>query len=286
MSTGLNLSSYSAVKQAAFVRMTIPNYGILRFSSHDVPFSITESDNVAYTYSPLGILLGISEFNNELTPSGSDVTISMSAIEQAFVASMMDYKLKGSSVTIYRVFFDANTGVKLNITGNPSLRFQGIIANYSFNDEFNQFSEVATTTVSVSCSSLVKVLEQKIVGQRTNDYERKYNFPGYICTATIPGGTGFSFRITTTTTNGAIESIDDIEPGTGYTNGTYTNQSFTTNTGFGTGGKITVVVTANKVSSVTVTTPGTSYRGDDAGFARVATIANSNFDFGKPLAVA
>ena len=286
MSTGLNLSSYSAVKQAAFVRMTIPNYGILRFSSHDVPVSITESDNVAYTYSPLGILLGISEFNNELTPSGSDVTISMSAIDQAFVASMMDYKLKGSSVVIYRVFFDSATGVKLNITGNPSLRFQGIIANYSFNDEFNQFSEVATTTVSVSCSSIVKVLEQKIVGQRTNDYERKYNFPGYICTAAIPGGTGFKFRIATTTTNGAIASIDDIEPGTGYTNGTYTNQSITTNTGLGTGAKITVVVASGSVSSVTVTTPGTSYRGDDAGFARVATIANSNFDFGKPLAVA
>ena len=286
MSTGLNLTSYSAVKQAAFVRMTIPNYGILRFSSHDVAFSITESDNIAYSYLPMGILLGISEFNNELSPSGNDVTISMSAIDQAFVASMMDYKLKGSSVAIYRVFFDAATGVKLNITGNPSLRFQGIIANYSFNDEFNQFSEVATTTVSVSCSSLVKVLEQKIVGQRTNDYERKYNFPGYIGTAAIPGGTGFSFRIATTTTNGAIAGIDDIEPGSGYTNGTYTNQSFTTNTGLGTGGRITVVVTANKVASVSVTTAGTSYCGDDAGFARVATIANSNFDFGKPLAVA
>jgi hypothetical protein len=198
----------------------------------------------------------------------------------------MDYKLKGSSVIIYRVFFDSNTGVKLNITGNPSLRFQGIIANYSFNDEFNQFSESATTTVSVSCSSIVKVLEQKIVGQRTNDYERKYNFPGYYCTAAIPGGTGFSFRIATTTTNGAIATIDEIEPGTGYTNGTYTNQSITTDTGFGSGAKITVVVSSGAVSSVTVTTPGTSYRGDDAGFGRVATIANSNFDFGKPLAVA
>ena len=287
MSTGLNLSSYSAVKQAAFVRMVIPNYGILRFSSHDVPFSITESDNVAYSYLPMGILLGISEFNNELTPSGSDVTISMSAIDQAFVASMMDYKLKGSSVTIYRVFFDYYTGVKLNITGNPSLRFQGIIANYSFNDEFNQFSESATTTVSVSCSSIVKVLEQKIVGQRTNDSERKYNFPGFLCTAAITGGTGFSFRIATSTTGGAIATIDDIEPGTGYTNGTYTNLSVTTtDSTAATGAKITAVVTANKVASVTVTTPGTYYRGNDAAFGRVATIANSNFDFGKPLAVA
>jgi len=286
MSTSLNLSAYSAVKQAAFVRMVIPNYGVLRFSSHEVPFSITESDGTAYSYLPLGILLGISEFNNELSPSGSDVTISMSAIEQTFVASMMDYKLKGSSVIIYRVFFNANTGVALNIAGNPSKRFQGIIANYSFNDEFNQFSNVSTTTVSVSCSSIVKVLEQKIVGQRTNDYERKYNFPGYYCSAIIPAGTGFSFRIATTTTNGAIATIAEIEPGSGYTNGTYTNLSITTNTGLGSTAKITVIVTGGAVSSVVITTPGINYRGDDAGFGRVATIANSNFDFGKPLAIA
>lgn len=286
MSGSLDLSSYSAVKQAAFVRMVIPNYGIIRFSSHDVPYSITESDNITYTYTPMGILLGISEFNNELSPSASDVTISLSAIDQSFVASMMDYKLKGSSVTIRRAFFNANTGVPLAIPGNPSVRFKGVIANYSFNDEFNQFSNVATTTVSVSCSSIVKVLEQKEVGQYTNDYERKYNFPGYYCTAAIPGGTGFSFRIATTTTNGAIATIDEIEPGSGYTNGTYTNQSITTDSGFGSGAKITVVVTDGAVSAVTVTTPGTLYRGDDAGFGRVAVIASSNFDFGKPLATA
>ena len=286
MSTSLDLSSYAAIKQAAFVRMVIPNYGIIRFSSHDVPYSITETDGITYSYTPMGILLGISEFNNELAPSGSDVTISLSAIDQSFVASMMDYKLKGSAVTIRRAFFNATTGVALNIAGNPSVRFKGVIANYSFNDEFNQFSNVATTTVSVSCSSIVKVLEQKQVGQLTNDYERKYNYPGFYCTATIPGGTGFSFRIATTTTNGAIVNVAEIEPGSGYTNGTYTNLSFTTDSGLGLGAKITVVVTANKVVSVVVTTPGTNYRGDDAGFGRVATIASSNFDFGKPLATA
>ena len=286
MSTSLNLTGYSAIKQAAFVRMVIPNYGIIRFSSHDVPFNIVETDNISYTYLPMGILLGISEFNNELSPSGSDVTISLSAIDQSFVASMMDYKLKGSAVTIRRAFFNATTGVALNTPGNPSVRFKGVIANYSFNDEFNQFSNTATTTVSVSCSSIVKVLEQKIVGQRTNDYERKYNFPGYVCTATIPGGTGFSFRIATTTTGGAIATLDDIYAGSGYTNGTYTNLSFTTNTGLGSGGRVTAVVTNGSVSSVVVTAPGTLYRGNDAGFGRVATIANSNFDFGKPLATA
>jgi hypothetical protein len=62
--------------------------------------------------------------------------------------------------------------------------------------------------------------------------------------------------------------------------------SVISNNGLGSGAKLTVVVSGNQVSSVTVTTPGTLYRGDDAGFARVATIVSSNFDFGKPLATA
>lgn len=177
MTTGLDLSSYKKIQQAAFVRMEVPTYGIIRFSNHNVPFDIVEQDSLTYTYTPMGILLGISEFNNELQPSNADVTISLSAIDQSFVAAMMDYALKGSRVTIRRVFFNADTGVALNITDNPSIRFKGIIANYSFNDEFNQFNNTSTTTVSVSCSSIVKVLEQKIVGQKTNDSDRKYFYP-------------------------------------------------------------------------------------------------------------
>lgn len=192
MTTSLNLSAYKRVQQGSFVRMEVPTYGIIRFSNHNVPFDIVEEDSVAYTYTPMGILLGISEFNNELQPSNADVTISLSAIDQAFVAAMMDYALKGSRVTIRRVFFNADTGVALNIAGNPSIRFKGVIANYSFNDEFNQFSNMSTTTVSVSCSSIVKILEQKIAGQRTSDADRKYFYPS---------DTGFSRVATIVTSN-------------------------------------------------------------------------------------
>ena len=282
MSSDLNLSSYSSIQQASFIRMEIPDYGILRISNHDLPFDIVEDDGQTYTYTPQGILLSVSEFNNELQPSKNDITISLAAIDQSFVAGMMGYALKGSRVTVRRVFFNAKTGIKLNIAGNPSVRFKGIIANYSFNDEYNQFSGATTTTVSVSCSSIVSVFESKIAGQRTNNNERKYNYPGSYLTANITGGSGFEFRVLTTTTNGAITSIGEIYAGSGYTNGTYTNIATSLVSGAGSGATITVVVTNNAVSSVTLVNAGTGYRGDDRGFDRVATIASTNFDFGKP----
>lgn len=173
MTTPLNLSAYDNIQQAVFIRMAVPTYGILRLSSHNVAFSIVEEDNVARNYSAFALLLSVSEFNNELQPSNSDVTISLGGNNPDFVKAMMDHSLKGGAVTIRRVFFNSNTGVALNIAGNPSIRFTGVIANYSFNDDFNQFSNTTTTTVSVTCSSIVKILEQKIAGQRTNDSERK-----------------------------------------------------------------------------------------------------------------
>ena len=176
MPSTLDLSSYTNIQQAAFVKIYVPDYGTLRMSTYDLPFSITEGDGNSYSYTPLGVLLGISEFNNELTPSRNDVTISLAAIDQAFVAGMTSYNLKGSPVTIRRAFFNTETSLLLPISGNPSVRFTGIIANYSFNDEYNQFSDTASTTVSVSCSSIVTVLDQKFAGQVTNDSDRKYHF--------------------------------------------------------------------------------------------------------------
>lgn len=176
MAGSLNLSNYSNIQQAAFVKIYVPEYGTLRMSTYDLPFNITESDGQSYTYTPMGILLGISEFNNELSPSKNDVTISLAAIDQSFVAGMMGYNLKGSKVSIRRAFFDASNSTLLPIAGNPSLRFTGIIANYSFNDEYNQFSNTASTTVSVSCSSIVTVLDQKFAGQITSDSDRRYHF--------------------------------------------------------------------------------------------------------------
>jgi hypothetical protein len=178
MSQVIDLSSYTNIQQALFVYINVPDYGPLRMSTYDVPISITEDDGQSYTYSPNGILLTVSEFNNELKPSKNDVTISLAAIDQAFVAGMMNYALKGSEVVIRRAFFNTQTGVLLNIAGNPSRRFSGIIANYSFNDEFNELSQTTTTTISVSCSSIVSVFEQKIVGQETNSSQRQYLYPG------------------------------------------------------------------------------------------------------------
>jgi len=174
----IDLSSYSNLQQATFVYINVPSYGPLRMSTYNTAISIQEDDSNYYTYTPNGILLSVSEFNNELSPSKQDITISLSAINQDFVNAMMGYAIKGSEVVIRRAFFNPQTGVMLAIAGNPSKRFSGVIANYSFNDEVNSLTGETTTTISVSCSNIISVLENKISGQMTNSNLRRSLYSG------------------------------------------------------------------------------------------------------------
>lgn len=188
----IDLSIYNNLQQAIFVYINVPDYGPLRMSTYNTAIQIREDDNNFYTYTPNGILLNVSEFNNELTPTKNDVAISLSAIDQSFVSSMMGYAIKGSEVIIRRAFFDAATGKMLSIAGNPSKRFSGVVANYSFNDEQNELTGNASTTITVSCSNIISVLENKIAGQTTSSNLRR---------ALYAGDKGFDRVATIATTN-------------------------------------------------------------------------------------
>lgn len=293
MTQTINLSSYQNIQQSMFIKMEIPDYGPLRISNHNTDFAITEGDGQSYTYSPLGLFLAVSEFTNELKPSTSDVTISLSGIDQTNLTGIMGYfnrttygqnSLKGSPVTIRRVFFDSTTGIKLNIAGNPSIRFQGYISNYSFNDEFNQFNDTTSTTISVSCTNIVSVLDNKLNGRKTNSSDMAYWYPADTLSASVPGGSGFSCRVASTNSGGIVTTVENIVPGSGYTNGTYTNVNLTG--GSGSGAQATIVVSGGLVTTVTITAGGTNYVGPDKSFDRVATITNASFDFGKPFVAA
>ena len=111
-----------------------------------------------------------------------------------------------------------------------------------------------------------------------------YWFPADTLSAVIAGGSGFSCRVGSTTTGGVVTTVNDIVPGSGYTNGTYTNVNLTG--GSGSGARATIVVSGGLVTTVTVTTGGTNYVGPDKSFDRVATITNASFDFGKPYVAA
>lgn len=182
MSTSLNLTGYSAVQQATFVRLVFNEAGsdvVVRISSHSTPFSITERDGIAYSYPAVGTLMNISPMTNEIKSSQADVVVTLSGIPTQYMEDIISNPIKGAAVEIRRVFFDATTGQVLNIAGNPILEFVGVVNNFNIDEGYSSLdSQTITTTISLSCASILSLLSKKISGRRTNQGDQNYWFPG------------------------------------------------------------------------------------------------------------
>lgn len=182
MASTLDLSAYTAVQQATFVKMTITENGlpvVVRFSSHNVPFAITESDGNTVIYPAVGALLSISDISADLKSTQGDVSVTLSTIGNEYMADIIANPIKGSPIEIRRAFFNAVTGQFLAIAGNPVLEFTGVVNNFSFDEGWSDMgAQSITTTATLVCSSILSVLNNKVTGRRTNQADQTSWFAG------------------------------------------------------------------------------------------------------------
>ncbi len=169
----LNLSSYSAVQNNTFVRIDVPGYQVLRFSDYHKEYSINSE-----SYDNLGNLLSITNTSSELRASPEQVTLAISGISTPSVSTILGTKLKGSDVQIYRALFDPTTGALLSVSSNPTIKFRGVVSNFSIEDELLEGAQEGTVQLVLECSSVVELLTNKVVGRRTNPIDQKALFPG------------------------------------------------------------------------------------------------------------
>lgn len=181
MSTSLDLTPYVALRQATFVKMTFSEAGspvVVRVSSHNVPYSITEFDGNTHVYTPNGTLLNVSQITQDTKSSQGDVTITLSGLNNDYIPDIIDNPIKGAPVEIRRAFFDITTGNIIVSADNPVVEFTGIVNNFNFDEGWTEGSQSVTTTASLVCSSFMSVLARKVAGRRTNQAEQDYWYPG------------------------------------------------------------------------------------------------------------
>jgi hypothetical protein len=182
MSTGLNLTPYAAVQQATFVKLTVTEAGlpvVVRMSTYHGAYSIVESDGASHLYPAVGTLMGVSEISADQKSSTGDVAVTISGIPNEYMADIMNNPIKGSPIEIRRVFFNATTGAILAISGNPVMEFSGVVNNFSVDEGWSdQYTKSVTTSITLSCSSIMSVLSRKVSGRRTNNDDENYWFPG------------------------------------------------------------------------------------------------------------
>lgn len=131
------------------------------------------------TYTQLGHLMGISEMQDDLKATNNQITVALSGIppddgSPNYMTIALNSNLKGSSIKIYRAFFDSETLSPTNVY----LRFKGYVNNFSLNENWDQDNKLVSNTISVQCSNINAVIEKQFSGRRTNDGDQQYWFPG------------------------------------------------------------------------------------------------------------
>jgi hypothetical protein len=178
----LDLTAYDSIQTNLFVKIVIPSYSTLTFSDYHRSLTI---DSV--NYSGLGQLLSVSDTNTSLRASPQDVTIAISGIPAQNVTDILNNKLVGSDVRITRGIFDVNTGALVSaIAGNPVGKFVGVINNFDITDDLEQGSATGTITITMTCTSVVEQLENKITGRRTNPIDQKALYATDECFDRVP----------------------------------------------------------------------------------------------------
>lgn len=159
----LDLSAYPAIQTNLFLKLDIPDYEVLTFSDYHSDFTI---DSVDYT--GLGSLLSVSDTVDNLRATPQEVTVSISGIPATNVTAILNNRVKGSDLVIYRAFFNVNTAALLSITGNPAQKFRGIVSNYDITDDLDVGSSTGTVSLTLTVTSVIEMLNNKVNGRRTN----------------------------------------------------------------------------------------------------------------------
>ncbi len=136
----------------------------------------------------------------------------------------------------------------------------------------------ATEITNANDSIVIKSNLESIEGGRTLDV---VGYPATVIKAghvLLKSDSSDSWKPMPVVGTGGVKSTGALTAGSGYTNdGTYTGVALTG--GSGSGAKATIVVDGNKVTSATITTPGSGYQVGDNLSAAAADIGTSGSGF-------
>jgi hypothetical protein len=184
----IDLSTYSAVRTALFVRIQIDEYRTTSSGSYS-PVTLAMSDhNANFTidgqvYVNVGRLMNVTATNSELRSSSNSVTISLSGIPNSAIAEIVNSKIKSAPVDIYRAFFNPSTAAQI---GDTQGRFRGFVNNYSLQEDYDVNTRTASNTIILECASSIDILSRKHTGRRTNPESQKKYFANDLSMDRVP----------------------------------------------------------------------------------------------------
>lgn len=162
MSTPMTALNSASITHGEFVKLTTST---TTYTFCNAAAAITVGGN---TFSGLGSLLSVGAVNREIKATSIDMVIGLIGIDPTNVNLVLGADIKGSTLEVWRGFFDSNYQIITSPSTQFFKRYQGIVSNISLTEDWNDDVRSRTVTASISCTSFRAILENKINGIRTN----------------------------------------------------------------------------------------------------------------------
>jgi hypothetical protein len=172
--TAIAALSGSQIKHAEFVRLTVGTAAtVYTFCNAAAPITVG-----GITFNNLGALLNVGDVQRDMRSTSDDMTIALTGIEPANISVILSNDIKGSIVEVWRGFFDSNNQIITTPTTQFFKRYQGIINSVSITEDFNSEMRTRIATCSIACSSMRRILENRLGGVKTNQSSWQFLYPG------------------------------------------------------------------------------------------------------------
>jgi hypothetical protein len=162
--TTINAVTGPQINHAEFVRLTVGNAAtVYTFCNAGAPITVG-----GITFTNLGALLNVGDVQRDMKATSDDMTIQLTGIDPASIALILSNDIKGSLVEVWRGFFNSNNQIITTPTTQFFKRYQGIINSVSITEDFNSELRQRIATCSIACSSMRRILENRLSGVKTN----------------------------------------------------------------------------------------------------------------------
>jgi hypothetical protein len=172
--TTINAVTGSQINHAEFVKLTVGNAAtVYTFCNAAAPITVG-----GITFANLGALLSVGDVQRDIKATSDDMTIALTGIDPTNVGIILGNEIKGSLVEVWRGFFDSNNQIITTPTTQFFKRYQGIINSVSITEDFNSEARTRIATCSISCSSMRRILENRLSGVKTNQNNWQFIYAG------------------------------------------------------------------------------------------------------------
>ena len=172
--TAIAALSGPQIRHAEFVRLTVGTAEtVYTFCNAAAPITVG-----GITFNNLGALLNVGDVQRDMRSTSDDMTIALTGLDPANIAIILSNDIKGSIVEVWRGFFDANNQIITTPTTQFFKRYQGIINSVAITEDFNSEARTRIATCSISCSSMRRILENRLGGVKTNQSSWQFLYPG------------------------------------------------------------------------------------------------------------